>query len=209
MKKRVYILLGIALAIISFIFDREIVGFVALLRNINLDYFLISLAFASNVVIIFFFLTSLFLWQEHKRKWIIPLWLSLFFSVVISFILKVLIHRPRPFQTGMITVLALAQYFMRNSFLIWNFSFPSFQTMLVFSALPILDREFPKFKYIWFIFASLVGFSRLYFGLHYMSDIVAGAIIGYLIGLSFIFIEKRYNLGERVIKKIKNKKNNL
>ena len=62
--------------------------------------------------------------------------------------------------------------------------------MLVFSAVPLLNQEFKKFRYIWFVFACLVAFSRAYFGVHYVSDVMVGAVIGYLIGLSMVMIEK-------------------
>jgi len=209
MKKRVFvsiILIGIILTLVSFIYDSEIISFISLLRSFYLDYLFISIAFASQSIIIFFVLTSLFLWQEHKRKWIFPLWLTLALSIIISYIVKVLIHRPRPFQAGVVSVLGLGVYLMKNSFLTWNFSFPSFQAMLVFSALPILDKEFPKFKYIWMIFACFVALSRVYFGLHYMSDVIAGAIIGYLLGALFVYIEGRYKLGEKIMKRMKIKR---
>ena len=209
MKKRVFvsiILIGIILTLVSFIYDSEIISFISLLRSFYLDYLFISIAFASQSIIIFFVLTSLFLWQEHKRKWIFPLWLTLTLSIIISYIVKVLIHRPRPFQAGVVSVLGLGVYLMKNSFLTWNFSFPSFQAMLVFSALPILDKEFPKFKYLWLIFACFVALSRVYFGLHYMSDVIAGAIIGYLLGALFVYIEGRYKLGEKIMKRMKIKK---
>ena len=209
MKKRVFvsiILIGIILTLVSFIYDSEIISFISLLRSFYLDYLFISIAFASQSIIIFFVLTSLFLWQEHKRKWIFPLWLTLALSIIISYIVKVLIHRPRPFQAGVISVLGLGVYLMKNSFLTWNFSFPSFQAMLVFSALPILDKEFPKFKYIWLIFACFVALSRVYFGLHYMSDVIAGAIIGYLLGALLVYAEGRYKLGEKIMKRMKIKR---
>jgi len=209
MKKRVFvsiILIGIILTLVSFIYDSEIISFISLLRSFYLDYLFISIAFASQSIIIFFVLTSLFLWQEHKRKWIFPLWLTLTLSIIISYIVKVLIHRPRPFQAGVVSVLGLGVYLMKNSFLTWNFSFPSFQAMLVFSALPILDKEFPKFKYIWMIFACFVALSRVYFGLHYMSDVITGAMIGYLLGALFVYIEGRYKLGEKIMKRMKIKK---
>ena len=102
-----------------------------------------GMTFISSEIIIFFFLTSLFLWQERKRKWILPLWLSLGLSALISFLLKIAVQRPRPFQTGIVSVLPVLE---KSSHLIWNFSFPSFQTMLGFCAVPILSKEFPKFK---------------------------------------------------------------
>ena len=169
----------IALFIISLYFDSYIVKGVSYLKNGFLDEFLIGLTFTSSEIIIFFFLTSLFLWNENKRKWILPLWFTLFLSTLVSFILKVVIQRPRPFQQGIIEI---SSFLVKNSYYVWDFSFPSNQTMLVFCAIPILSKEFPKFKYVWIALASLVGFSRLYFGLHFLSDVIAGAAIGYLLG---------------------------
>ena len=149
------------------------------------------------------FLTSLFLWRERKRRWIIPLWLTSFIAVAVAYLLKVGIARPRPFQTESVSVLQIAFHFMRNNFNTWNFSFPSFQAMLVFCALPILGREFKKFKYIWLVFACLVAFSRVYFGVHYLSDIMAGAVIGYLIGYVMVLIEEKYGFGKKVMKRLR------
>jgi undecaprenyl-diphosphatase len=55
--------------------------------------------------------------------------------------------------------------------------------MLVFSILPFLNLEFKKFKYVWIIFCILVSFSRVYLGLHFLSDVFLGGLIGYFIGL--------------------------
>ena len=204
MKKRwLIVLLGIILAGISFIYDAQILNFIGNLRYFNLDYLLISMSIAGQAIIIFFFLTSLFLWKEHKRRWIFPLWITLAASFLITYIIKVLVHRLRPFQLGMVSVLGVGVYLLKESFLTWNFSFPSFQSALVFSALPILDKEFPKFKYIWFIFACFVAFSRVYFGVHYLSDIMAGAIIGYLIGFIAIELEEKYSFGKNLMRKLK------
>tara|TARA_Y100000310_G_scaffold333800_1_gene412109 strand:- start:124 stop:762 length:639 start_codon:yes stop_codon:yes gene_type:complete len=195
--------MALVLTIIVYLFDVSIVQFVEGLRNNPLDYIFLSITFASNVFIIFFFLTTLFLWQEHKRRWIFPLWLASLLSILVSYLVKVLVHRPRPFQQGLVSVLTIAFNFMRDNFNTWNFSFPSFQAMLVFSALPLLNKEFKKFRYIWFIFACLVAFSRVYFGVHYLSDIMAGAIIGYLIGFVSVKIEEKHSIGQKVMRKLK------
>ncbi|MEK6935495.1 MAG: phosphatase PAP2 family protein [Nanoarchaeota archaeon] len=207
MKKRAVfitgLLMSIILTLIVFLYDSKIIKFFSLIRTEYFDYLFLSVTFASNTFIIFFFLTTLFLWKEHKRKWILPLWLSSLFAGIISYLLKVMVMRSRPFQEQLISVLQIAFHFMRNNFLSWNTSFPSFQAMLVFAALPILNKEFRKFKYVWFVFACLVGFSRVYFGVHYLSDVLAGAIIGYLIGFAMMKLEEKYNFGLSLMRKLR------
>jgi len=197
-----FVLVFVALAVaLAFLYDYSIIQFISLLRNVFLTQFLFVFGFMSNVVILFFFLTSLFLWQEHKRRWILPLWCSLFFSVVISYGLKFLIKRPRPFLTfSDIQVLAIA---LKQSYLTWSTSFPSAHAMVVFSALPVLDKEFPRFKYVWLLFAIIIAFSRVYFGVHYLSDVLVGGMLGYGIGLLFVKIEEKYSYGKKLVKKIK------
>lgn len=199
MTKRVWIIFStIIVGIISFFFDSEIAIAVSHIRNVILDEFFLGITTLSSAIVIFFFLTSLFLWQEHKRKWIFPLWITLGFSAIVSFILKISIKRARPFQLGIISILPVVEESLHAA---WNYSFPSFQSMLVFCSVPILSKEFPKFKYVWIVFAGLVAFSRLYFGVHFLSDIVFGGLIGYLIGLLIIKLELKYQIAQKFSKR--------
>ena len=186
--------LGFAV-ILSFVFDNLIVQNISKLRNVFLDDVFSGITFISSEIIIFFFLTSLFLWQEHKRKWILPLWLTLGASAILSFILKFAIQRLRPFQQDLVSI---PEMLASKSYEIWNFSFPSFQAMLVFCALPIISKEFPKIKWAWIVFAFLVAFSRVYFGLHFLSDVIVGGILGYLIGVLVIRAENKKSFVRRI-----------
>jgi len=184
-EKRGLVFLWIFIAFatfLSFYFDGQIVQSVSWIRNSILTDFFMGITFVSSILLIFLFLTLLFI-KEKKRKWILPLWMSLGLSVIVSFLLKVAIQRARPYQIGLVSVLGdLA----KNSHLVWDFSFPSFQAMLVFSAIPFLSKEFPKFKYVWIAFGCLVAFSRVYLGLHFLSDVIVGSLIGYLIGFFMV-----------------------
>lgn len=202
----VFSIILIILIALSIIFDVAIVKSIEDYRSSILDYVFLSVTFASNAFIIFFFLTTLFLWNENKRRWVIPLWLSAVFSVIISFLLKIIVQRQRPFESGIVSVLTILFNEIKTGLNSWNFSFPSFQAVLVFSAIPILDKEFKKFKYVWIIFAMLVAFSRVYFGVHYLSDVLTGALIGYGIGYLMVLLEEKYKLGKIVIQKIGKKK---
>jgi undecaprenyl-diphosphatase len=192
----------IILFILSVYFDYYIVEGVSYIKNSFLDEIFLGLTFTSSNLIIFFLLTSLFLWNENKRKWILPLWFTLFLSTLASFILKVAIQRPRPFQQGLMEI---SSFLVKNSYAVWDFSFPSNHTLVAFCAVPLLSKEFPRLKYVWIVLACLVGFSRLYFGFHFLSDIIAGAAIGYLIGAVIIKSEKESKFWEKVYWNIKSK----
>jgi undecaprenyl-diphosphatase len=97
-------------------------------------------------------------------------------------VLKYMIDRPRPFEVGLTSAGVAAN---------WS-SFPSGHTLAFFTIVPMIIKKFPKLKTIFWIIAILVGFSRIYLGVHYTSDVVAGAFIGYGIGWAFMKIEERY-----------------
>src|SRR3989344_5889958 len=128
MEREKITVIGIIVVFLMFLtlyFDAEIVRGVSLIRYEILDDFFMGITFVSSGIIIFFFLTSMFLWKEHKKKWILPLWFSLGMSVVISFLLKIAVQRPRPYQLGIVSSFELLE---KSSHLVWDFSFPSFQT---------------------------------------------------------------------------------
>jgi undecaprenyl-diphosphatase len=201
MKKRgiIFITIWIILFFICLYFDNFLVQSVSLLRNNILDNFFLLITFVSSEIILFFILTAMFLWTENKRGWILPLWICLGASAVVSFLLKIIVQRARPFQLGLVELISNLG---SSSYEIWNFAFPSFQSMLVFSAIPILAYNFPKLKKFWIAFAVLVAFSRIYFGVHFFSDVIAGGLIGYLIGLIILRTEKNKKFGFKIYKKI-------
>jgi undecaprenyl-diphosphatase len=200
-KKRVaFFLIGLCLIlIIGLYFDKDISQFFESFRNGVLTEIFLGITFLSSEIIIFFFLTSLFLWKEHKRRWIFPLWLGLVISFLVGFILKISLERLRPFQAG---IVFLPKVLESVSYNLWDFSLPSVHTMLAFSAIPILAMEFPRFKKVWIALAILIGFSRVYFGLHYFSDVLIGAVIGLTIGFLMVKLETEKKYGQKIIKKL-------
>lgn len=102
--------------------------------------------------------------------------IMLLFSLGITFLidnilLKNLVGRLRPYDT----VYGLECLIERQK----DFSFPSGHTGSSFAAAIVLLLAVPKrYGIPAMVLAFLIGFSRLYVGVHYLSDVLCGAAIG-------------------------------
>lgn len=73
-----------------------------------------------------------------------------------------------------------------------DFSFPSGHSASSFASAVVLFKQLPKrYGIPILILAILIAFSRLYMGVHYPTDILAGILIGSIVALLIIFVNKR------------------
>jgi undecaprenyl-diphosphatase len=70
-----------------------------------------------------------------------------------------------------------------------RFSFPSGHTMNAFAIATVLALRYPPLSPVLSVLAACIGVSRVLLGLHFASDVVAGAVLGLAIGLlSFLIL---------------------
>jgi membrane-associated phospholipid phosphatase len=92
-------------------------------------------------------------------------------SFVATYLIKKLVGRPRPFIRNLKIV---PVYIPGES------SFPSGHTSTSFSTAMAVSRAYPKWYVIApaFLWAGATGYSRMYLGVHYPTDVLGGAVLG-------------------------------
>ena len=73
-----------------------------------------------------------------------------------------------------------------------DFSFPSGHSASSFASAVVLFKQLPKrYGIPILILAVLIAFSRIYMGVHYPTDILAGILIGSIVALLIVYVNKR------------------
>ena len=90
-----------------------------------------------------------------------------------SFGVKDLVHRERPF---------VAHPEIHPLYPVHSSSFPAGHAATAFAGATILAYVAPRALPLLALVASVIGFSRVYVGVHYPTDVLAGAAIGIVVG---------------------------
>jgi undecaprenyl-diphosphatase len=111
---------------------------------------------------------------------------SLFLTVVVADVIadvlaelgKTVFDRHRPFETPLGP---------RSS----THSFPSGPAATAYACATVLATLAPRWRGLFFLLAALIALSRVYNGLHYPTDVLAGSALGVLVGLAVLRLSKR------------------
>jgi dolichol kinase len=125
---------------------------------------------------LFAVVTGVRVWRnpDHHSK-LVPALFALLATGIITAIFKSFFDVPRPFRVLDLT--ALVEVSLN--------SFPSGHTSAAFALLVPLWRISKRIGVLWFLFAILVGYARIYENVHYASDIAGGILVGGLMGAIF------------------------
>jgi undecaprenyl-diphosphatase len=134
----------------------------------------------SQIAVLVFFLSS---WIAIKKRKIVYGLLILYaIQTAITYGLKYLIGRQRP-----PFVVELASRFPRGPGEIVDPSFPSAHTICAFMMATLLSAWFPKYRIVFFLLAAFIGWTRIYLGMHYPTDVMAGVLLGYGVTRLFLY----------------------
>lgn len=162
-----------------FAFDVVLANLLVTLRTPTLTHVLFTVTLLGSLQIVVFvaICASGILIQSREKAFVIGLWVSLFASQSVTWLGKVFFARSRP--GGLIPLYHEASY-----------SFPSGHATSAVALYGFIAYLLLRFETAWMrrayiaigavLVIGLIDFSRLYLGVHYFSDVLAGDLVGWI-----------------------------
>ena len=127
------------------------------------------------------------IWMGYNWKWGARILYILIVNSILNHFFKSLFMQPRPLQLDpSVGILNLTSY-----------GFPSgaAQSSILYSGIVI--KYFKNKKWAWIISINLVfwiGLSRMYLGIHFLTDILGGYVIGFIVLAIFFYLFPKIEL---------------
>lgn len=140
-----------------------------------------AIAFGAPIIL---FLIALKRKIPGLRKEALMILIPVALSAILANILKYIFDAPRPYEV---------YTFIHKLSVGGSPSFPSGHTADAFAFAVAMGMVYRKWSIIIpvFIWAGLVGYSRMYLGVHFPTDVVGGAFIGAACSYSYVLYTKR------------------
>ena len=146
--------------------------------------------FGEEVFLVAFVAVFYYMFDKKRGR---ALAMAVFTSATLNGALKDLVCRPRPYKAGVVSRVEVDNFLVSTKDLDGSYSFPSGHATNAGAAFTLLSlTEKKKGRIALYIAALLlVMLSRLYLGVHYPTDVLAGAAVGILCGVLFAAVGDR------------------
>jgi membrane-associated phospholipid phosphatase len=132
---------------------------------------------------------SLLLFKKTRNLGVLVL-ISYAVSGILAQFVKHLVEAPRPS-----VYFTYAQYhkFVEGVHLAGSNSFPSGHTTTAFSLASVLAcfTKNKKLQFLYLILAMATGYSRIYLGQHFLTDVIVGAVLGTLTTIATLIVAEK------------------
>ncbi len=146
--------------------------------------FFILTEFGSPTALLIYAAIAIALGNKNLKKIAAVLVIAFLLASLVTEDIKDLVQRQRPYD-------GIAPAYLYTN----NYSFPSGHSVAAFVAATIILAYFGwKWGLVSYIVAALIGISRIVLDVHYPSDVLAGALIGFILGELVVFAAYRLGL---------------
>jgi len=124
--------------------------------------------------------------KKYRRTGFLTVFALLLATLLGEGMLKHIFQRIRPFleYDNLKTILSHQS----------GYSFPSGHTASAFACTGVLMSRIKNLKYVFLTLAILIAFSRLYFFVHYPTDVIVGVILGLFCAWVVLKVNKKYEI---------------
>ncbi|WP_322922388.1 undecaprenyl-diphosphatase [Paenibacillus campi] len=153
------------------------------------------MVFLSKYAVVFFMIGALVYWftrARADRRMISEALVSVIIGFTVSWLLGEMIYRDRPFVTLHGQAIQLISHAA-------NASFPSDHALGSFIIAMTIWQFRRRAGWLWLLLAFAIAFSRVWTGVHYPGDVLAGALIGILVSVLVHRLFTRISLASNLL----------
>ena len=189
--EKILIVVFSILLVLSFHYHEEILLITKNFRAAPIDAIMLFITNKGFAVLLIALAVTI-LWRKKGSETALIIF-SIAAGLGLSYLLKKVIQAPRPYAQPHLADIALTGA--------WGYTFPSLHATVCLSIIPFL-KGILKNKWLhWGVTALLLVIvaSRTYLGVHYLEDIIAGGLIGYITARICLSLQDKYHIVQLIL----------